>query len=419
MKIKFFLQKLTIVYFVLYTIPFPFNYLPFKIGDYFSEIVMSIWGQLVPFVARELLKYDGSVVYRDNGSGDSVFFYFLIPTIMLVALATTIIWISIIDKRLELKSSIKNHFNVYLRYYMAFTMFIYGFSKVFYLQFNQLTLFQLTQSFGDSSPMGLLWKFMGYSEIFSILTGITEVFAGLLLLFRKTKVIGALICFVIMVQVFMMNISFDVPVKIYSFHLIIISLLIFLPEYKRLFNLINNYEDKNPLIFNKSFKIFNETSLRYGIKYFMILMVLSVIITENFSRQKKYGKRAATNELYGIYDVNLFIVENDTIPPSRLNFDRWDRLIIDKNVALVEKMNREKIHLQMEIDSVNSTVHFQSYMDKDDISELKFKIEGNYLILDGKIRDSNVLTKMIRKERADFFLEKRGFHWINEYPMNR
>ena len=49
--------------------------------------------------------------------------------------------------------------------------------------------------------------------------------------------LGALICLADLTQVFMLNMTYDVPVKLFSFHLILLSLFLLAPDIKRLIDL--------------------------------------------------------------------------------------------------------------------------------------------------------------------------------------
>ncbi len=46
--------------------------------------------------------------------------------------------------------------------------------------------------------------------------------------------LGALVALADMIQVFMLNMTYDVPVKLFSFHLILMSLFLLVPEFQRL-----------------------------------------------------------------------------------------------------------------------------------------------------------------------------------------
>ena len=74
---------------------------------------------------------------------------------------------------------------IILRYSLAFSMLVFGFAKVFYLQFRYPDLAKLEQPIGQVSPMGLLWLFMGYSKTYCIFTGVLDVIAGLLFISKQ------------------------------------------------------------------------------------------------------------------------------------------------------------------------------------------------------------------------------------------
>lgn len=77
-------------------------------------------------------------------------------------------------------------FTFALRLAIAVSMFGYGLAKLSGAQFSSPADFRLFQSYGNSSPMGLLWTFMGHSQVYSSFTGLAEILGGVLLLSRRT-----------------------------------------------------------------------------------------------------------------------------------------------------------------------------------------------------------------------------------------
>jgi hypothetical protein len=61
---------------------------------------------------------------------------------------------------------------------------------------------------------------MGSAPAYEIFTGCAEVAGGLLLIVPRTATLGALISLADMIQVFTLNMTYDVPVKLFAFHLI-------------------------------------------------------------------------------------------------------------------------------------------------------------------------------------------------------
>lgn len=91
------------------------------------------------------------------------------------------------------------------------------------------TLAQLLQPYGTLSPASVLWLQVGSSHPYEMALGAVEVIAGLLLFVPRTAVLGTMLSLASMAQVFLMNMTFDVPVKLLSFHLLLISLVLLAP----------------------------------------------------------------------------------------------------------------------------------------------------------------------------------------------
>ena len=93
---------------------------------------------------------------------------------------------------------------------------------------------QLATPLGDFLPMRLSWMFMGYSATYQIFAGFMEVLAGSLLLYRKTITMGALLAVGVFSNVMMMNLSYDIPVKIFSMNIVLFCLYLLANEYSRI-----------------------------------------------------------------------------------------------------------------------------------------------------------------------------------------
>lgn len=411
-------MRLLLVYLVLYVFPFPLNYIPFGIGKFLSEGISSFWQWITPPVAKFFFGYSGELNFWGRGSGDTLYAYYLVFSRLLISFLLTTTWLTF-DK---LKGRDKFYLPtiiIVLRYYLAFTLFTYGFSKLFYLQFPELNLMNLTMTYGDSSPMGLLWKFMGYSEAYSIFTGLMELIGGSLLLFRKTKILGGLLTLAIMFNVFMLNMSFDVPVKLYSFHLCIITLVILIPDHRNIWRFFVLNRPTQPAILNKYFSKKEKNWMGLAFKILLIVHVIYTNINGKLQAQTLYGKGVPKHELYGIYDVQNYVVNSDTMPPLTTDTLRWKTLIIDKKNSLIIKMNDQRIGTEHKIDSLRKSIHLKPFLNKYDEYEFNYTFKDSVLIL-GSIHEGDTMTiNFGKRNREDFFLINRGFHLINEYPMQR
>jgi uncharacterized membrane protein YphA (DoxX/SURF4 family) len=114
----------------------------------------------------------------------------------------------------------------------------YGFGKVFLLQFNGRfsELSYYLKPLGSFLPGELMSRFMGQADYYQFFTGVAEVVGGLLLLFRRTTLLGALISVGVMSNVLMMNYTYGFGVGLYSMELLLKGVLLILVDRRRFAN---------------------------------------------------------------------------------------------------------------------------------------------------------------------------------------
>ncbi len=92
----------------------------------------------------------------------------------------------------------------WFRYFCAFMLYTYGISKLLHLQFDMQS--QLArQPVGALTGYQLTWFYFGYSRTYAVLLGLTQVFGGTLLLFRKTARVGAVAMLPVMANILLIN----------------------------------------------------------------------------------------------------------------------------------------------------------------------------------------------------------------------
>lgn len=114
----------------------------------------------------------------------------------------------------------------------------YAVFKLGLMQMGKPDFPELLITLGEKSPMGLLWTFMGFSPVVQFLAGLAEFVAAILLLWRRTAWLGGLIGFIDLAVVWLLNMTFDVPVKIPSAFQALLYLLVLAPWLPRLFRFL-------------------------------------------------------------------------------------------------------------------------------------------------------------------------------------
>src|SRR5262249_11374074 len=125
-------------------------------------------------------------------------------------------------------------------------MFEYGMTKIIPTQFRSPSLNVLVTPAGDLSLETLLWTSIGAAPAYQIFTGCVETLGGILLLAPRTTLLGALISFAALTHVFVLNMTYDIGLKLISFHLILLALFLLAPDFSRLANLLVRNQSAGP-----------------------------------------------------------------------------------------------------------------------------------------------------------------------------
>lgn len=409
--------RFVFIYLILYNFPFPLDFIPF-IGEKYSEF----WHIIVPWVGKHLLHLSYDITVFTNGSGDTTYDYVLVLCYLILTGVGILIW-SLFNRKKQTNFETLHHWlRVYVRASLAVAMLSYGTVKVIQTQFPPPGLSRLVQPFGDASPMGLLWTFMGASKGYNMFTGMAEMLGGLLVLSsRRTVTLGALICIGVMSNVVMLNLCYDVPVKLYSSHLLLMAVFLAAPEFKRLANLFlfNRKVEPVELVSLFARRRFNQAAL--------VLRTLSVVLLigyfgySAYHEQYIFGEFAPKPPFYGLWAVEEFEVNGEVRPPLLSDGTRWRRIVFDYNdrlsIQLVSdtlqrftfKLDAEKKHLTLgKRTEPNWKTDFTCQ-----------QLEPNLILLEGTLENQHIRARLHQTEIPTFYLTNRGFHWINEYPFNR
>lgn len=406
------------VYFLLYMIPFPLSYIPgiSLLARYWAEF-QELW---VTWISTSFLGFTEPLDSAPNGSGDRLYNYAVFFASLVVSVLGCLIWTAI-DFRRKSYSKLLRYLSMYMRYYLAFTLTSYGFSKVFVLQFSEMSLMDLIKPYGDSSPMALVWNYMEYSDSYTMFSGWAEVIAGFLLLFRRTSTLGALMAFGVMLNVFMMNMSYDVPVKLYSGHLMLIGLILMILDRKRLINFFLLNKSTAAKNVARYFKKKEWNIVGWSFKGMFILYVLIMQVSNSYSSQSRYGKKAPKPALYGIYEVTQFVKNNDTLLPLTTDSNRWDKLVIEKYYSAVINMDGSRETFKAVEDTIQNSLVLSGYNEDSSeyYHEFTYQLQDSLFVLKGTNQNDTLEITFKRKLREDYLLMSRGFNWVNDVPFNR
>ena len=401
-------------YLFLYSFPFPIYYIPYvgMLGFWYEQLTI----KLATWVGLELFGVTIRVV--PTGSGDTAFNYVHNFCVLVAAVAITLVW-SLLDRRRPNYARLYEWLRVYVRFVLAVAMIGYGTAKVFPSQFPAPTFDRLMQPYGDSSPMGLVWTFMGASVAYNVFTGLGELAGGLLLTFRRTTLLGALICMGVMANVVMLNFSYDVPVKLYSSHLLLMAVFLVAHDLRRLTNVLVLNRPAEPA---EERPLFRRRWLHHGTKVLAVLCIgFLTFISLRQAREQMNDWNKNKGPLYGLWNVEELVVDGTPRPPLVTDSQRWRRMMITgANRMSFQLMSDTRDRYNIQIDEKKKTITFTKRDDPDWKSTLAYtRPRPEILILSGKFGEQQVRARLRQGEIPEFLLTTRGFHWINERPFNR
>jgi hypothetical protein len=186
--------------------------LPIPAVDIPDSFTLWPFRQVVFWIAAHLFGASLPLVYSGSGSGDKTYDWVEVFCLLIVAVISTTIW-TLADRGRREYAALYKWFRLYIRFSLATTILMYAFDKLVPLQMSYPSFRSQLQPFSAFSPAGILWNSVGASPAYEIFAGVAELAAGLLLMFPQTVTLGALACLADMTQVWMLNMTYDVPVK--------------------------------------------------------------------------------------------------------------------------------------------------------------------------------------------------------------
>lgn len=372
------------------------------------------------WTAAHVFRIKHELVYTGSGSGDKTFDWVLAFCLLVIAAAITCLW-SILDRRRENYATFFKWFWVTMRFALASEMFLYGLAKVIPLQMPFPYLARLLEPYGNFSPMAVLWSSVGASRPYEIFTGCAETLGGILLLTPRTTTLGALVCLADMIQVFMLNMTYDVPVKLFSFHLILFSLFLLAPEGRRL---VNFFLTDRAITASRQMPLFRSARANRIAVLLQVVFGLYLIgmgIYSGVEAWRDYGGGRPKSPLYGIWNVEQMSIDGQTHPPLPTDQARWRRVVFDfPTFASFQRPDDTFTGFGASISDKDKTLTLTKPADKNWKATFSYaRPAPNQLILDGAMDGHKIQMQMKLLDRDKFVLVNRGFHWINEYPFQR
>lgn len=362
-----------------------------------------------------------------NGSGDTSWAWTQMWLFLSISVIACLAW-SVLDRRRKEYDRLAFWLRTIIRYFLATVALSYGIIKLFALQMPFPTLSQLATPLGDLLPMRFSWLFIGYSLPYQVFSGVMETVAGLLLLYRRTVTAGLLAATGAFLNVVMINLSYDVPVKLFAMHLLFSCLFLLALDARRLLGfLVLNIGAPLTRAYDLPFA---EPWKRWGavaVKLFIVYQILFLPLSQGWTRYQAVNAPANPGPFrQGMYDVRRYVVNHDTVSATGADTLRWQDVIIDnagagsvntRDGVFWQRYGRGYFRYRPDTARHLVSVWKTSTIPRDStfLFTMRYEVPDTSVIrFHTRIRDDSVHVELVRVPRH-FQLSERQFHWVSEY----
>jgi hypothetical protein len=370
---------------------------------------LNLWQRIVSRVTQVAFHSSNPISGEYTGSGDRLFEWLKVLDKLLIALVVAAIWTAF-DRNRRHDRRVREVMRVVLRYVLGSTMLFYGTIKILHLQMPAPNASRLLESYWQSSPLGLLWTFMGFSSVYSAYIGTAEAGAGLLLFFRRTTGLGALLAATLTFNILVINLCFDVPVKLYAAHLFAFSVVLAAPELRALWDLLVVHRATAALPYSRP-EVHPRAS-RYvtTAKLLFIGWLISSIAGTRIwdSLTKPPVAPAPISGLYEVTDLKLSTPEDRSLRWHWVFFEDGDVVIqtLDDQEHYSAQFGPEPGQITLLQDNIRCTFSYA-------------RQPSGQLLIEGAINGRRLKATLKPADDRQLLLVSQGFHWVTDQPLNR
>lgn len=153
--------------------------------------------------------------------------FVLLGIVLIVGTALAVLWDEQ-EKKAKSKATIwEAYLHAVIRYCLAFIISIYGFAKIFKTQFTTAD-FVKDMPLGEVNGFYLTWYYFGYSYTLAIIIAIFQIGGAILLLFRRSTLMGTMVLLPVMMNIVFINMFYSIAVGAFIVSILITLGLLYL-----------------------------------------------------------------------------------------------------------------------------------------------------------------------------------------------
>jgi hypothetical protein len=209
---------------------------------YFRKLVVCLLTGLVASITLQRIIYRAFWEFRDKHNPPPVFAIGCFVLLMLAVAIYSVVWHRRGKDRTfdttEGRSDRQRIWAVWLdilSWFIALDLAMFGWQKLFHIQ-GFVPLARLDEPFSSLTGETLTWAFFGRSDPFFDLIGVLQILGAFFLLFRRSRLFGAVLLFPVMLNIVLINIfyGFEAGDTAHAIILLLGLSYLILRQYRRL-----------------------------------------------------------------------------------------------------------------------------------------------------------------------------------------
>jgi len=363
-----------------------------------------------------------TVPLDDVSGGETLFFWIQTAWVLVASVAATAVW-SLLDRQRRSFSAWLPWCRLAVRIVLAASLLEYGMTKVIPTQFPAPPLTALVTPVGDMTLSALLWTTIGSAPAYQIATGCVEVLAAVLLLLPWTVPLGAVLALVSLLQVLLLNLTFDIGVKLVTMHLIVLAVILLVPVARSLADiLVGNREA--PLMGRPTPEVRRKpdptSTLTIVLPIVFGAYLLGTQAYINWSFWQVGGGGRPKSVLYGIWNVERLSVDGQVRPAELNDYDRrWRRVIFDTPDEIVfQRTDDSFARYGVSLDPSSGTLALTKGGGRTWASRLTYdRPSDDRLMLAGEMDGHRIDADLRLVDPSAFPVFNSSFRWIRPHDQ--
>ncbi|WP_280486542.1 DoxX family protein [Nocardia farcinica] len=372
--------------------------------------------------------FGADVQLYPTGVGDQAIFWVLLFCILVVAVAGVAVW-SVVDRHRSDHRTLAAGYLLGIRIMLAGQLLSFGFAKAIPTQMPEPSLTTLLTKYGDLTPMAVLWSQVGVSRPYEMLLGAAEITAAILLLIPRTALLGAMLALIDTLQIVVLNMTFDVPEKISSVHLLLMSVVLLAPEARRLTRVLLLDRATGPSAVPYPFRTRTSRRIAALIQVALGIWMTVALVLGGLHAWRSGGPDRPKPPLYGIWSVSQYTRDGQVVPPLTTDTTRWKTVVFDyPGTISFQRMNVTLVTVPADVDAASHRIRLlagapksrlmvRSEQGQNPLGTLEFQqTSSETVLLTGELDGHQVTMTLDRIDPDSFPQRSTPFRWVQNRP---